>query len=179
MPLVAIGIKKWPQKSYFELDELDTINTLLEVKIKCNSIKKRYLKTFKKVLSFLSKELDWCKDYTILEEDTKTEIKNSSQDVLEEQKKKETCKFFQSGNCQYGKSGKRPDQQGKVCAFNHPKVCRNHERFGKFMNHRCEKLHYKLCREFMNLQTCSYGKNCRFFHPKSLKSISNPIKCNS
>ena len=100
----------------------------------------------------------------------KTEVINCSEDVTEEQKKKETCRFFQHGHYQYGKSGKRPDQNGKVFSFSHPKVCRKHEMFGKSMNHKCEKLHLKLCREFINLQTCSYGNNCGFFHPKSLKS---------
>jgi hypothetical protein len=38
--------------------------------------------------------------------------------------KKETCKALESGKCQHGWSGKKPDQQGKICSFMHPKVCK-------------------------------------------------------
>ena len=119
--------------------------------------------------------MEWNEDETIREEEIKPEVKNCSEDVTEEQKKKETCKFLQNGNCHFGRSGKRPDQNGKVCAFSHPKVCRKHEMFGKCMNHKCEKLHLRLCREFMNLQTCRYGNNCRFFHPRSLKNLNDGL----
>ena len=159
----------------FEFDELETINTLLDGKAKSNSIKKKDLETFRKVICLLSKELEWNEDETIREEEIKPEVKNCSEDVTEEQKKKETCKFLQNGNCHFGRSGKRPDQNGKVCAFSHPKVCRKHEMFGKCMNHKCEKLHLRLCREFMNLQTCRYGNNCRFFHPRSLKNLNDGL----
>ena len=53
----------------FELDELETINILLEGKIKCNSIKKKDLETFRKVLCLLSKELEWYEDDAIIEEE--------------------------------------------------------------------------------------------------------------
>ena len=51
--------------------------------------------------------------------------------------------------------------------------------FGKCMNHRCEKLHFKLCKEFMNLEKCHYGEKCRFYHPTQLRLKSTSQVQNS
>ena len=160
-------------KKNFETSELDTINSLLDGNTKCNSIKKIHLETFRKIICHLSKELDWIENDTTTEENTKVqEVQNSSESVTEGQKRKETCKFYKNGKCQYGRSGKKPDQQGKICSYSHPPVCKRHEMFGKCMNHRCGKLHLSLCRMYMNSLNCNYGDKCKFFHPKMLTSAS-------
>ena len=88
------------------------------------------------------------------------------------QKKKETCKFLKFGKCRHGLSGKDPDQE-KVCSYNHPPVCREHEKRGKCFDKRCAKYHLKICREFMNnqYQYCTYGDDCKFWHPTGLKDF--------
>ena len=88
------------------------------------------------------------------------------------QKKKETCKFLKFGKCRHGLSGKDPDQE-KVCSYNHPPVCREHEKRGKCFDKRCAKYHLKICREFMNnqYQYCTYGDGCKFWHPTGLKDF--------
>ena len=86
------------------------------------------------------------------------------------QKKKEICKFLKFGKCRHGLSGKNPSQE-KECSYNHPPVCREHEEWGKCYNNRCGKFHLKICREYMNYQCCSYGDNCKFWHPTGLKDF--------
>ena len=88
------------------------------------------------------------------------------------QKKKETCKFLKFGKCRHGLLGKDPDQE-KVCSYNHPPVCREHEKRGKCFDKRCAKYHLKICREFMNnqYQYCTYGNDCKFWHPTGLKDF--------
>ena len=76
------------------------------------------------------------------------------------------------GKCKYGRSGKKPDQQGKICSYSHPPVCKKHEMFGKCMNNRCGKLHLSLCRMYMNSLNCHYGDKCKFFHPKMVTSVN-------
>jgi hypothetical protein len=80
------------------------------------------------------------------------------------QEKKETCKFLKFGKCRHGLSGKEPDQE-KVCSYNHPPVCREHEKWGLCYDNRCKDVHLKSCREYMNNQYCTYGDNCKFWHP--------------
>ena len=121
---------------------------LLEGKTKVNSVKKIHLEVFRKMINLLSQELNWSEDETISEEEKKEE--NSSEEVEEDQPKKEICKFLKCGTCYHGRSGKKPDQNGKTCSFNHPPVCKNHELFGKCMNHRCKKL--QKFHEFWKLQ---------------------------
>ena len=84
------------------------------------------------------------------------------------QEKKETCKFLKFGKCRHGLSGKEPDQE-KVCSYNHPPVCRKHEKWGKCFENRCIYYHLKSCRQFMNNQYCTYGDSCKFWHPTGLK----------
>ena len=86
------------------------------------------------------------------------------------QEKKETCKFLKFGKCRHGLSGKEPDQ-GKVCSYNHPPVCREHEKWGKCFENKCRKYHLKSCREFRNNQYCTYGDSCKFWHPTGLKDF--------
>ena len=87
------------------------------------------------------------------------------------------CKFYKSGNCQDGKTGKKPDHNGKTCDFNHPPTCRKFELFGykeKGCKVRdCSKLHLSLCKNFMRYQNCKFGEKCRYFHSRGLKNVSN------
>ena len=156
-------------KNKFEVDELEIINILLSGKMKCNTIKKIHVETFKKVIEVLSNELSWSEDEEILDEQTKSETQISSNDVKENQHNKKTCKFVQLGTCKYGRSGKKPDESGKICSFSHPPTCKKHEMFGKCLNQRCKNLHFKLCRNYMNSLFFNY-ENCKYLHPKRLNN---------
>ena len=157
-------------KKSFEVEE--TINTFLSGKTKCNSVKKVHLETFRKLIKYLSTELNWKEEDESNEvvEETKTEIENSSADVEEEQPKREICK-----DQEYGRTGKKPDQQGKICQYSHPQVCKNHENLGKCMNHKCKKLYLNLCRNFMRSMFCNQV-NCKFLHPRRLERNSQLSK---
>ena len=156
-------------KKNFTLDELETIDILSSGNLKVNSIKKIHLETFKKVIHYLSGRLNWNVDEEIFDDQTKTQTQNSSEDVEENEEKKETCKFLKLGACHHGRSGKKKDAEGKICSFSHPPTCKNHELFGKCMNNKCKKLHFKLCRNYMNSLQCNY-QNCKYLHPKRLRS---------
>ena len=156
-------------KKNFTLDELETIDILSSGNLKVNSIKKIHLETFKKVIHYLSGRLNWNVDEEIFDDQTKTQTQNSSEDVEEKEEKKETCKFLKLGACHYGRSGKKKDAEGKICSFSHPPTCKNHELFGKCMNNKCKKLHFKLCRNYMSSLQCDY-QNCKYLHPKRLRS---------
>lgn len=155
-------------KNSLENDDMEAINTLIEGKTKCNSVKKAHLEAYRKIIEIMSKELGWSETKMTTVVEPKTEVQD---DTSEGQQKKEVCKFLKNGNCQFGRSGKRPDQHGKVCAYNHPPICKNHEIQGKCMNNRCKKLHFNLCRRFMATQNCNFGDTCRYFHPKGLKNF--------
>ena len=156
-------------KKNFTLDELETIDILSSGNLKVNSIKKIHLETFKKVIHYLSGRLNWNVDEEIFDDQTKTQTQNSSEDVEENEEKKETCKFLKLGACHHGRSGKKKDAEGRTCSFSHPPTCKNHELFGKCMNNRCKKLHFKLCRNYMSSLHCDY-QNCKYLHPKRLRS---------
>ena len=156
-------------KKIFTLDELETIDKLSSGNLKGNSIKKIHLETFKKVINYLSEKLSWNVDEEIIDDQTKTQTQNSSEDVEENEEKKETCKFLKLGACHHGRSGKKKDAEGKICSFSHPPTCKNHELFGKCMNNKCKKLHFKLCRNYMSSLHCDY-QNCKYLHPKRLRS---------
>ena len=83
---------------------------------------------------------------------------------------KEKCKFLKFGKCRHGLSGKEPVQE-KVCSYKHDPVCRGHEKWGLCYDNRCEDVHLKSCREYMNNQYCTYGDNCKFWHPTGLKNF--------
>ena len=84
--------------------------------------------------------------------------------------------FYRSGNCRYGRTGKKPDQNGKTCEFTHPPTCKKFELFG-YKEYgcklkKCDKLHLSLCKKFMKYENCEYGDKCRYFNPKKLRIIS-------
>ena len=83
---------------------------------------------------------------------------------------KEKCKFLKFGKCRHGLSGKEPVQE-KVCSYKHDPVCRGHEKWGLCYDNRCEDVHLKICREYMNNQYCTYGDSCKFWHPTGLKDF--------
>ena len=170
-------------KKNFEADELETIDILISGKIKFNSIKKVHLETFKKVIHYLSKKLSWNEDEEHLE-DQNDEFKDASettndneendktdtnvQDVKKSSEKivsDRTCKFFKRGKCKFGKSG-------KSCEFKHPQTCKKFTLFGYKQggckDKNCPKLHLSVCKIFMRHQSCKYGDDCKFFHPRRL-----------
>ena len=155
-------------------DDLEAINLLLEGKTKCNSVKKAHLEAFKKIIELMSEELKWIKPKVTTVIEPKLENQDEiSENSTEVQQSKEVFKFLKSGNCKHGRSGKKPDQQGKICSYKHPPVCKKHEMEGKCMNNRCKKLHLNLCRRFIETKNCDYGDSCRYFHPKVMKAIGN------
>ena len=156
-------------KKNFTMDELETIDKLCSGNLKGNSIKKIHLETFKKVINYLSEKLSWNVDEENFDDQTKSQTQISSEDVEENEEKKETCKFLKLGACHHGRSGKKKDAEGKICSFSHPPTCKNHELFGKCMNNKCKKLHFKLCRNYMSSLHCDY-QNCKYLHPKRLRS---------
>ena len=82
---------------------------------------------------------------------------------------KEACPLLKYGKCKHGWSGTKIDQ-GKICSYNHPKVCKRQEMYGRCYDKYCSKFHLRICREYMNTLNCGYGKeNCKFFHPTRLK----------
>ena len=89
--------------------------------------------------------------------------------MKEVKQNKKICKFLKSGICRFGRSGKKSDEKGNVCSYSPPQICKIHEHYGKCKNHRCNKLHLKLCIDFMNFQQCSY-ENCKYLHPKMFRN---------
>ena len=91
------------------------------------------------------------------------ESKDLEQHICDKaEKKKEICRFYKSGYCKYKKD----------CKYEHPKICRNFEKFGykdggcKARN--CDQgLHLNLCKFFMRGE-CK-KERCSWFHPKNLR----------
>ena len=162
-------------KNNLENGDLEAINLLMEGKSKCNSVKKAHLEAFRKIIELMSKELNWSEQITTTVEPKTENQEVNSEIATETQQKKVVCKFLKSGNCVHGRSGKKPDQQGKVCSYSHLPICKKHEMQGKCMTNRCKKLHLNLCRRFMETQQCSYGENCRYFHPKGMEEHDKNI----
>ena len=100
-------------KKNFTLDELETIDKLSSGNLKGNSIKKIHLETFKKVIHYLSEKLSWNVDEENFDDQTKSQTQISSEDVEENEEKKETCKFLKLGACHHGRSGKKRMQKEK------------------------------------------------------------------
>ena len=92
-----------------------------------------------------------------------------------ERKSTKICKFYKSGKCRHGKSGRTTDQNGKICEFTHPPTCKKFEFFGYKENgcrlKKCDKLHLSLCKGLMKDENCKFGDKCRYWHPKKLKNI--------
>ena len=113
-------------------------------------------------------------------DETNLEIKSvptSAQTVVKNLQ--DVCKFYRSGHCQHGRSGKKVID-GKSCAFLHPQICKKFEMFGYVTNQgcknkKCEKLHLKVCKTFMRYKSCNYGQNCKFHHPKKIEKYK-PIQ---
>ena len=81
-------------KNNLEDSELEAINTLLEGKTKCNSIKKAHLEAYRKIIEIMSNELKWSetKVATVVEQKIETQ-----DEISEEQQKKAVCKFLKIG----------------------------------------------------------------------------------
>jgi hypothetical protein len=194
------------KKKIFEIEELETINLLLEGKAKSNSTKNTHLETYRKMITVLSKELKWNseknkvaekdviesspededKDKDIediidekseSEKDVKKEKENDSKDL-----KDKVCYFFRTKTCKHGKSGKIPDKSGNKCSYNHPSsVCKKFENYGDTdkgcQDSQCNKMHVVHCRHFI-LGKCNLDKKCKFFHQKNLQKKPQVTKNN-
>ena len=83
-------------------------------------------------------------------------------------KSKETCKFYTRGCC----------NRGKDCRFDHPDICKKFRKFGSKSTNsngcdgKCNAFHPNACRNSLNNKTCSF-KDCRFFHLKGTKMTSS------
>ena len=76
-----------------------------------------HLETFKKVIHYLSGRLSWNVDEEIFDDQTKTQTQNSSEDVEENEEKKETCNVLKLGACHHGRSGKKKGCRRKNLLF--------------------------------------------------------------
>ena len=145
----------------------------------------------------MSQELNWRENEEISVEEPKKETQDEEQEIKNKESTteqneendndsknaqnvtKEICKYYKNGKCHYGKSGKKMDKRGKICAFSHPITCKKFDNFGfkenGCKNRKCEKLHLNVCKIFMRHKLCKYGEDCRFYHPKKLKN-SNQMK---
>ena len=82
-----------------------------------------------------------------------------------EKPKKDICKFYKSGYCKFRHN----------CRYDHPKVCKDFEKFGYkeggCKDKNCSKgLHLNVCKFFVRGE-CKREK-CKWFHPKYLKKES-------
>ena len=79
----------------------------------------------------------------------KTDIATTNNQFVTKNSEK-ICKFYRSGKCKHGKSGKKPDQNGKTCDFSHPQTYKKFELFGYkekgSASKNCNKLHLLLCK---------------------------------
>ena len=100
-----------------EPNELEAVDFLLEGKTKYNSVKQCNLEAFRKIINLMSTKLDWNENKVVSDEDLNVQSNDDNQEILtEEALKTEICKFYKNGKCRFGKTGKKPDQQGKVCS---------------------------------------------------------------
>ena len=88
-------------------------------------------------------------------------------DVTTSQDKKAICRYFDAGNCKYGKG----QLKGQVCPEPHPPTCKAFDRKGK---EGCKetpcpqgKHHRRVCPKFMK-GACTFKDNCRYYHPPQL-----------
>ena len=111
------------------------------------------------IIKLLCSKLEWTED---LEENkkTNTEVKDDSSEnenktqvnVQDENKKtQQNCKFYMVGKCQFGKNGKKPNKDGKICAFSHLPTCKKFENYSHnkeegCRNKKCDKMHLKVCK---------------------------------
>ena len=104
----------------------------------------------------------------------KTDEENHSNVKHEEKNSEKVCKFYKTGKCKYGRSGRNKDQNGKSCDFMHPQTCKKFELFGYkeggCKDKKCNKLHMTLCKIFMRHQECKFGDTCKYYHPKKLRN---------
>ena len=138
-----------------------------------NQVTKNHLTNIIKVLCT---KLEW-----VEEPSDQEEVKNeASQDISTENESnasQKVCKFFRSGNCKFGRSGKK---SGLTCAYSHSITCKKFELYGNkhpkgCKDKKCDKLHLSLCKIYTKFQNCKYGEKCRYFHPRKLKP-NNQIK---
>ena len=87
------------------------------------------------------------------EEDDEDDEGEGTKDDDETEVKVKTCRFYQSGTCKHGISGKE-------CEFDHPKMCQ------KLLKHGTKQP-----------QGCNLGKRCPKFHPKMCPTSISKLEC--
>ena len=136
------------------------------------------------IIKVLCTQLEWTEESNEvpqIKNDTvehASEVKNEDNEIVTNTQNKpnsqDICKFYRSGKCQYGKTGKKIDKFGKTCSFSHPQTCKKFENYGYkeqgCKDKKCSKLHLSLCKHFMRYTSCKFGEKCRYFHPKKLKN---------
>ena len=152
----------------FETDELEFIIQFkktgdLETIIQ---FKKTYQAAFKNLIDGMSKQLNVSEDKTDKKvndekvenvEEDKDEViegdqiseKSKTADVKYERKNlQNVCKFYRSGKCIHGMSGKSHDKRGNICPFDHPEICKKYKLYENTekvcQNKDCNKRHVNL-----------------------------------
>ena len=134
------------------------------------------------LIKILCEQLEWTEEEHLQSDSEATEdssnagVENNSVPTQKGIKNsQEICKFIKSGNCHYGRTGKKRDKGGKSCAYMHPPTCKKFELYGNkeqgCKKKNCDKLHLNLCKIFMKYKSCKYEGKCKYFHPKKFKNI--------
>ena len=154
-------------------NEMFVIQSLREGKIGNQQTKDHLLN----IIKVLCKKLDWLKESEETDDTRNTSpgtSNNQEEETIDNDIPMTICKFYQSGNCKFGRSGKKSDRSGKICQFSHPPICKKFENYGYkkegCRNRDCEELHLNLCKKFMK-DYCKYGDQCKYHHPRKLKQF--------
>ena len=102
------------------------------------------------------------------------EITNSNQDqpqVIQ----RPICKFFKTGRCKHGISGKKDG----ICTYRHPKICNKllknglRRRGGCNRGDSCDFFHPKMCNSSLQERVC-LRENCKFMHISGTRRTEHP-----
>ena len=110
-------------------------------------------------------------DDTMLEDKEENEDEDDEGDGTKDdngpEEKVKTCRFYQSGTCKHGISGKE-------CEFDHPKMCQKllkngtKQPQGCNLGKRCPKFHPKMCPTSISKLEC-FDSKCKIRHVKGTK----------
>ena len=84
--------------------------------------------------------------------------------------KRQTCIFFQNGQCKYGPLG---HNKTGTCQFEHPQCCPSFElygwntRMGCKKSKKCRYLHRDICKKVARFQKCN-DEGCHRLHPRGI-----------
>ena len=84
------------------------------------------------IINLMSTKLDWTENKVVTDEESNVQSHDDNQkNLTEETQKIDVCKFYKNWKCRFGKTGKKPDWQGKVCLFSHPQTYKRFEMYGE------------------------------------------------